>query len=64
VATGSAAVVVLPVAASQGWYDFSATVDSDPAFGRRFAGRLETGVASISDPAMHGTAVGEQVRRR
>jgi phospholipase C len=64
VAAGSGAVVLLPVAASQGWYDFSTTVDSDPAFGRRFAGRLETGAASISDPAMHGTAVGEQARRR
>ena len=61
---GSASVVVLPLAASQGWYDFSVTLDSDPAFGRRFAGRLETGAPSISDPAMHGPAVCEQVRRR
>ena len=64
VAPSSGRIVMLPVAASKGWYDFSATVESDPAFGRRFAGRLETGAASISDPEMHGTAVGEQERRR
>ncbi|MDQ2928188.1 MAG: phospholipase C, phosphocholine-specific [Pseudomonadota bacterium] len=56
-------VVIRPLAASQGWYDFSATLGSQPAYSRRFAGRLETGRPSVSDPAMHGTAIGEQYRR-
>ena len=34
------------------WYDFAVTVDTDPAFYRRIAGRLETGRHSVSDPAM------------
>ena len=32
-----------------GWYDFTATASG---FTRRFAGRVETGRPSISDPAM------------
>ncbi|MDM0044984.1 phospholipase C, phosphocholine-specific [Variovorax dokdonensis] len=34
------------------WYDFEVTCDSDPNWMRRFAGRVETGAASVSDPAM------------
>jgi len=34
------------------WYDFAVTCDSDPAYYRRFAGRVETGRHSVSDPAM------------
>ena len=34
------------------WYDFAVTCDADPAFYRRFAGRVETGRHSVSDPAM------------
>jgi phospholipase C len=37
------------LAASGQWYDFTVTADS---FVRRFAGRIETGADSISDPAM------------
>jgi phospholipase C len=37
------------LAESQGWYDF--TVEGED-FERRFAGRLETGAASLSDPAV------------
>ena len=40
-----------PVAASGNWYDFSVTVDTEPAFLRRFAGRLENGQDLVSDPA-------------
>jgi len=40
------------LSAHGGWYDFSATDAS--GFLRRFAGRLETGVDAISDPAMGG----------
>ena len=38
------------------WYDFDATLDGYNGYRRRFAGRLETGRASTSDPAMHGPA--------
>ncbi|WGT62810.1 phosphocholine-specific phospholipase C [Variovorax paradoxus] len=38
--------------ASGQWYDFVVTCDADPSFYRRFAGRIETGRHSVSDPAM------------
>ncbi len=37
---------------SGNWYDFIVTCDADAAFYRRFAGRVETGRHSVSDPAM------------
>jgi phospholipase C len=54
-------VVRLPLLASAYWYDFSVTQAGRPEFRRRFAGRLETGAPSVSDPAMFGMAVGEQL---
>ncbi|MGK6308338.1 phosphocholine-specific phospholipase C [Variovorax sp. DT-64] len=38
--------------ATGNWYDFVVTCDADAAFYRRFAGRVETGRHSVSDPAM------------
>ena len=38
----------------QGWYDLVITVEQDPTFEYRFAGHVETGRESISDPAMGG----------
>jgi phospholipase C len=35
-----------------GWYDLTITVDSDASFVRRYAGHVETGKASMSDPAL------------
>jgi phospholipase C len=35
-----------------GWYDLIVTSDADRTFVRRFAGRMETGAHSVSDPAM------------
>ncbi len=41
------------LAATQRWYDFQVTLQDDASgYSRRFAGRIENGVASISDPAM------------
>ncbi|QKZ14701.1 phosphocholine-specific phospholipase C [Spirosoma sp. KUDC1026] len=40
------------LASTQGWYDFSIRVDGDTTFEQRYAGRVETGAASISDPVM------------
>jgi phospholipase C len=37
---------------SQGWYDFTVRLAEDPAYLRRFAGRVETGRPSVTDPAM------------
>ncbi|WKB50576.1 phosphocholine-specific phospholipase C [Eleftheria terrae] len=42
------------------WYDFSVRVEGQPDYSRRFAGRVETGAASISDPAMSGQAIARQ----
>ncbi|ARP94370.1 phosphocholine-specific phospholipase C [Bordetella genomosp. 13] len=41
-----------PLQRSGSWYDFTATVRGDDAYARRFAGRVETGKPSVSDPAM------------
>jgi phospholipase C len=38
--------------ASNNWYDLSVTSDIDPHYLRRFAGHLESGLPSSSDPAM------------
>lgn len=51
VAAGGAADTNWPVSASANWYDFSVTVAAQPAFLRRFAGRLESGSDLTSDPA-------------
>jgi len=42
--------------ASAGWYDITVTDPAHPGWLRRFAGRVETGRDSISDPAMGGPA--------
>ena len=33
---------------TDGWYDFSATLNGDPNFLRQFAGHVETGLASVT----------------
>ena len=40
------------LADSYAWYDFTAHLTEDPSWLRRFAGRVETGKASVTDPAM------------
>jgi phospholipase C len=45
------------LADSAAWYDLAVTVIGDPAFLQRYAGRVETGRPSISDPEMGGPAV-------
>ncbi|ANJ67400.1 phospholipase C, phosphocholine-specific [Halothiobacillus diazotrophicus] len=51
-----------PLQASSHWYDFTLTLPQHPGYSRRFAGHLETGKPSISDPALGGKAIGEQVK--
>ncbi len=55
-------VIRLPLRSSGYWYDFSVTVKGQADYSRRFAGRLETGQASFSDPAMFGAAIGNQLK--
>jgi len=42
------------IADSGNWYDFAVVEGAGTAFLRQFAGRMETGADSISDPAMGG----------
>lgn len=62
VAPGAETVLSWPLASSGQWYDFTLTVDNMQGYSRRFAGRLETGKDTVSDPAMGGMAVGTQVQ--
>lgn len=41
-----------PLAASDHWYDLSVRVERDPAFLRRFAGKIETGRPGRTDPGI------------
>ena len=45
---------------SANWYDFTVTVKGQEGFSRRFAGRVENGRDSYSDPALGGPARGNQ----
>lgn len=51
---GAVEAVVVACVASHGWYDVS--VSAGPGVAVRCAGRVETGRASVSDPAMAGRA--------
>ncbi|MDI3321244.1 phosphocholine-specific phospholipase C [Pinibacter soli] len=48
--------LILPIELSKqhGWYDFSVTVEGDEIFEKRYAGKVETGVAGFTDPFMGG----------
>ncbi|WP_129718259.1 phosphocholine-specific phospholipase C [Pedobacter sp. SYP-B3415] len=48
--------LVLSLSKSFGWYDFHISADSNPSWLRHYAGRVETGKESFSDPNM-GRAV-------
>jgi phospholipase C len=52
IAPGAKGIVRVNLTKSSGWYDLSVTIEGDLAFENRFAGRVETGKESISDPAM------------
>ena len=49
-----------PLERSARWYDVTVEARGLPGFRRRFAGRVETGRDSLSDPAMGGPARGDQ----
>jgi phospholipase C len=52
VAAGAVGELSWPVTDSGNWYDFTVSASTAPTFKRRFAGRIETGKDSVSDPAM------------
>ena len=49
---GKIQVLALDLKQSHLWYDLSLTINGADRFLRRFAGRVETGNAGFSDPAM------------
>lgn len=49
---GDQGQVTLDFSRSQGWHDVRVRIAEAPGFERRYAGRIETGKESISDPAM------------
>jgi phospholipase C len=51
---GQSLVLRWDVAPTYGWYEFVITVDHDPVFEQRFAGHVEDGHDSFSDPLMGG----------
>ena len=51
---GESSSLVIDLSKSHHWYDFSVTVKGNEPFAKRYAGRVETGQASISDPLMGG----------
>ena len=44
--------ILLSFGKSYGWYDFTIAIDGGKQFEKRYAGRIETGKESISDPFM------------
>ncbi|RNL82604.1 phospholipase C, phosphocholine-specific [Sinomicrobium pectinilyticum] len=44
--------IIVPAAGSYGWYDFTVAIEGETKFLRRYAGRVETGKHSRTDPFM------------
>ena len=55
-APGAKASRTWKLGSSGGWYDFTILASTLPRWERRFAGRVETGRDTVSDPAMGGVA--------
>ena len=51
-AAGSKDTVVIDCSKSFGWYDVTVRITGNDVFERRFAGHVETGKESFSDPLM------------
>ena len=51
---GASADIVLDLSKSYGWYDISVRISGVETFEKRYAGRVETGKQSFSDPFMGG----------
>ncbi|MES1222289.1 MAG: phospholipase C, phosphocholine-specific, partial [Bacteroidota bacterium] len=44
--------IIINLAKSNGWYDFTVRIKGNKSFEKRYAGHVETGAGSKSDPAM------------
>jgi phospholipase C len=49
---GSEIVVSLPLGSNHGWYDLAVAIDGAAGFVRHYAGRIETGLPTRTDPVM------------
>lgn len=49
---GKTETIIVATSTSHGWYDFSVQVHGKAQFERRYAGRVETGLPSKTDPLM------------
>lgn len=56
IAVGQSVTVAVPAQANANWYDIEVTTAADPNFAQRFAGHIETGAASFSDPLIGAAA--------
>jgi phospholipase C len=56
------AALKIDLESTRNWYDFTLTVEGLSRYSRRFAGRLEDGRDGVSDPAMGGAAIGDQIQ--
>ncbi|MBO9618023.1 MAG: phospholipase C, phosphocholine-specific [Niabella sp.] len=54
IGANASVTVVLSLEKSFGWYDFSVFLNADQHFERKFAGRVENGRESFSDPLLSG----------
>jgi phospholipase C len=54
---GGRAVLAVDTARSFGWYDVGLRIAGHPGFEKRYAGRVETGRPSFSDPQLGRTAM-------
>ncbi len=55
IAPGRMKKIIISSSGYSGWYDVKITISGKENFLRRFAGHVETGKMSITDPAMGGT---------
>ncbi len=56
VRAGASVTLVRDLSRSHGWYDLALTTPTAPRFSQRFAGHVETGNPSFTDPAMGGVS--------
>ena len=56
-ASESSANHLWDLSSTSGWYDFTVRIEGVLGWRQRLAGRIDTGVASITDPAIGGPAV-------
>jgi phospholipase C len=54
IAANTLASIVLDLSKTHAWYDFEITIKDNDSFKKRYAGRVETGKESFTDPIMGG----------